>query len=160
MLTHLKIMQNSRHQNRIEKMILFHEKRQSFTNQYLSLYGLSSSHKLCSGCLWNAVELVFLDRINRIIWIYFLRHFPDESDETESRLMGGKNSNLPRIMWIIAIITYKYHCSFYAFAEGDWVFGFHPRPPRLSPPGIAWGAADGGRGGSRWRAGGKPKRIS
>jgi hypothetical protein len=79
-------------------------------------------------CRW-----FYLDRINRIIWISFLRHFPEESGETQSRLVAGKNSNMVQIMWVIAIITYKYHCSFYAFAEGDGAF---------------------------WLSSGKPKRIS
>ena len=53
---------------------------------------------------YNKIYLIYiLDRINRIIWISFLRHFPglprhsrsrwrrrEESGETQSRPMGGK----------------------------------------------------------------------
>jgi hypothetical protein len=32
----------------------------------------------------------FLDRINRIFRIFYFHHFPEESDETQSRLAAGK----------------------------------------------------------------------
>jgi hypothetical protein len=35
-------------------------------------------------------DLIFSDRIYTIVWIYFLRHFPEESGETQSRLKAGK----------------------------------------------------------------------
>jgi hypothetical protein len=43
---------------------------------------------------YNKNYLIYiLDRINRIFWISFLRHFPEESGETQSRPMSGKKSH-------------------------------------------------------------------
>jgi hypothetical protein len=45
-----------------------------------------------------------LDRIYRIIRISFLRHFPEESGETQSRHVGGKNINDIAFWYFIFII--------------------------------------------------------
>jgi hypothetical protein len=44
--------------------------------------------------LSNRFETSLLDRINRIFRISFLRHFPEESGETQSRPAGGIKSQL------------------------------------------------------------------
>ena len=52
----------------------------------------------------------------------------------------------------IILVGLAYFAEYLRKRKNRWILT-QTRPPRLSPPGIAWGAADGGRGGSRWRAG-------